>query len=291
MSAWGVGLFASDVAAEISAMLRALVRVPLSIDEIVDATREMVPALNDSDHEDHCNAWLVLAEGLHAYGFDHEDTFIHANYLIDSGRDLQEKAAAGLAPIDLHKRASNLEHLKESLDHPVAFARDRRLLDKPQPYLLDVGECVTYPADEGRCANPYLAWPLEDPHWHPDGWGAALVLDRGYAFGYLAWYFIAQLDATSITSLDKDDCVGAKIVHVGTGTMSRSHYHKMDFHSVGQLNLDDEIVRQRFEEMNYCEQGRSKAICNVGLSMVLDQPVNRLDETNYLCRVEELLLP
>ena len=72
MGAWGTGLYSSDMAADMRATVKSVLRLPLDEDRIVDILRDSeTQAANDVDNEDHTTFWLVLADQFEKRGIAH----------------------------------------------------------------------------------------------------------------------------------------------------------------------------------------------------------------------------
>ena len=63
MGAWGIGLYSSDMAADMRSTIKSVLRLPFDEDRIVNVLSdcERGPA-NDPNDEDHTIFWLVLAD-------------------------------------------------------------------------------------------------------------------------------------------------------------------------------------------------------------------------------------
>ncbi len=75
MGAWGLGLYSSDMAADMRATIKSVLRLPLDEDRIVDILRDSEgAAANDPNDEDHTTFWLVLADQFEKRGVAHAAT-------------------------------------------------------------------------------------------------------------------------------------------------------------------------------------------------------------------------
>src|SRR5204863_2039169 len=96
----------------------------------------------------------------------------------------------------LGKRQRILSELRDRLVATPPAAKKRTTLSKPQAYVMDVGDALVYPTCGGECWNPYTTRPDQlkiygpggGQPWHPDGWGAMVIVERGRAFDFFAWY-------------------------------------------------------------------------------------------------------
>ena len=120
MGAWGAGLYANDMAADLRSTISAVVRLPLSVARIVEILCESYPgAAESSEDEDHSTFWLVVADRLHRSGIESEDAFDRAKNIIDTGMDLSMSACLGLDESGLRKREKNLQILRDRISQPV----------------------------------------------------------------------------------------------------------------------------------------------------------------------------
>src|SRR5438477_11199261 len=75
MGAWGAGLYSSDMAADMRATIKSVLRLPFDEDRIVDILRDCERhAADDPDNEDHTTFWLVLANQFEKRGVAHAPT-------------------------------------------------------------------------------------------------------------------------------------------------------------------------------------------------------------------------
>ena len=89
MGAWGAGLYSSDMAADMRAVIKSALRLPFDEDRIVDVLRDCERnAASDPNSEDHTTFWLVLADQFEKRGVAHAPTSEKAITIIDRGDDL-----------------------------------------------------------------------------------------------------------------------------------------------------------------------------------------------------------
>ena len=106
MGAWGAGLYSSDMAADMRAVIKSALRLPFDEDRIVDILRDCERrAADDADDEDHTTFWLVLADQFEKRGVAHAPTRDKAIAIIDRGDDLDMMEKRGMKQADLRKRA------------------------------------------------------------------------------------------------------------------------------------------------------------------------------------------
>ena len=190
MGAWAAGLYSSDMAADMRATVKSVLRLPLDEDRIVDILRDSeTQAANDADNEDHTTFWLVLADQFEKRGIAHAATREKAINIIDRGDDLMMMEKLGMKLADLRKRSAKLAELRARLTVAPRVSKPRATIKAPESYVLEVGVLYACPVKGSNCINPYFSKKdFERFPWTPDGWRQFVVLDRGRAFDYLAWY-------------------------------------------------------------------------------------------------------
>src|SRR5262245_4947722 len=191
MGAWGAGLYSGDFGTDLRATIGAVLRLPFDADRLVDIVCDVEPASTSPASEEHTTFWLILADQFCKRGIVSERVREHALEIIDRGEDLAMMRSLSMNASDLRKRQKVLDDLRARLVAP-GVSKPRTVLREPQPLLMDVGDVIVYPTCHGRCINPYLTpgkqlEVLGQP-WTQNDWGAAIVIDCGCAFGFLAWY-------------------------------------------------------------------------------------------------------
>ena len=249
MGAWGIGLYSSDMAADMRATIKSVLRLPFDEDRIVDILCEREPnAANDSNNEDHTTFWLVLADQFEKRGVAHAPTREKAIAIIDRGDDLTMMEKLGMKPADLRKRGVKLAELRARLAAAPRGSKSRATIKAPEPYVLETGVLYACPVRGSSCLNPYLSRKRFDASpWIPDGWRQFVILDRGRAFDHLAWYQplvckkpmrekprLADAGADLWWQLDTPK------------TCPQSHFDRIGITAIGGLPIDVEKARARF---------------------------------------------
>jgi hypothetical protein len=257
MGAWGTGLYANDAAQDLRAGFTDLARLPAAPDEIVNLVIADHPESGDAADENHTDFWLALADLLHCYGISHAPTLERADAIIASGLDIDMKAELGMEAGDLARRRRLLKQRAAKWAVPNPKPRRRNLLKKPEPFILEPGECLAYPTSAGRNINPYFASPEDDPgKWVQDGWGSALTLSRGRRFDWFAWYAVGRLSAHGPARPTLSDCWGAAIetepsilsfdevplIAVCAGSLAPAHLAKLRVERLGVLPISEARV-------------------------------------------------
>ena len=189
MGAWGVGLYSSDMAADMRAVIKSALRLPFDEDCIVDILRDCERrAADDPDDEDHTTFWLVLADQFEKRGVAHAPTREKAIAIIDRGDDLDMMEKRGMKQADLRKRGARLAELRARLAAAPRASKPRATIKAPEPYVLEVGVLYACPVRGGNINPRGGKKNFDGSPWIPDGWRQFVILNRGRSFDYLAWY-------------------------------------------------------------------------------------------------------
>ena len=289
MGSWGSSLYSGDFAADLRRTVAVVARLPFDaeklVDLLVDAERE---SATNADDADHTVFWLVVADQLARRGVHSSRARETALDIIDSGRDLELMARLGMPEGDRRRRAQNLAELRARLLSPVV--KRGRMLQQPQPFLWEPGEVLVFPTSRGECINPYFRnKSLITGGWSHDGWGAAIVVERGRAFDFLAWY--RPLVASSVEQEKPviDTIVARRHWRLDRpGTASRLHIARMEIEGIGRLNVDPAKIHGRFAKL---PTGVADAVNDVSIANRLrvgvTRPQRRQDPT--IESVRELL--
>jgi len=265
MGVWSTGLYSGDFALDLRSTIRAIARLPYDGDRLVDilCDTEAAASANPED-QDHTAFWLVAADQFAKRGVVSERTRRAALQIIDSGSDIAMLEKLGMDQASLRKRRRILEELRPRIAATPA-GKPRSVLKKPQDYVMDVGDVLIYPTCEGHCINPYFASKERDRSWKgQDGWAAAVIVDRGRAFEFLAWYRSLTLasavkEKPTLSTL-QDDLVWK---FDRPGTCSASHFKKMELQKIGNVLVDRDKLVRAFGELH---AGTSAAINDVSIA-------------------------
>src|SRR5947207_7651278 len=183
MGAWGTGLYSSDMAADMRATVKSVLRLPFDEDRIVDILRDCERrAAHDADNEDHTAFWLVLADQFEKRGVAHAPTREKAMAVIDRGDDLMMMERRGMKQADLRKRGAKLAELRARLATAPRASKPRTTIMEPEPYVLELSVLYACPVRGCNPINPYFSKKhYEENPWRPDGWRQFVILDRGRA--------------------------------------------------------------------------------------------------------------
>lgn len=262
MGAWGTGLYQSDGTCDLRADFKDIIRAPWDGAKLLDWFLERYPSSKDPTDDYYSEIWLALADLFWQYGIDDPRPIQVGLRVIADGTDLDANRRLGMSEQHLRQRAAVLEALAAKWAAPNPKPRSRRVLKKPQPFLLQAGDCLVYPTRDGEPYNPYISPELwarnSDGPWAPNGWGAACVLAGWYRRELFACYLVAVLrydeptvpqladfPRLSIQTRLSEQFVrterGVHVIHA-----SRQHLTRMGVESVGALKIDTVAVAADF---------------------------------------------
>ena len=249
MGAWGVGLYSSDMAADMRATIKSVLRLPFDENRVVEILRECESrAADDPNDEDHTIFWLVLADQFEKRRVAHAATREKAIAIIDRGDDLAMMEKLGMKPADLRKRGAKLAELRARLAAAPQVSKPRSTVKAPQPLVLEVGVLYACPVQRSSCLTPYLRdnYYAEIP-WVPDGWRQFVILDQGRAFDYLAWHqpLVCKKPVKQKPRLfDAGDDLWWELD--SPKTCPQRYFDCMQIEAIGRLPIDMEKARARF---------------------------------------------
>ena len=254
MGTWGVGLYENDDAQDLRDDFKEVVRAPWDGDRLLQWALEEFPATSDVQ--------LALADLFWLYGIEHAHVRDGAIRLVTSGADLEEKRSLGMSDRDLRRRARILEQLVEKWSAPNPKPRRRNMRKHPEPFVLEIGDCLAYPTAVGRVRNPYVTGAREESFygmypWVQDGWAAALVLARQHRFGTFARYLVAVLRYDKEARPAVDDIAALDILHSRTFmptplrrvhlvSTTRLHLERMRVEVLGNKSVAEQRVLEAF---------------------------------------------
>lgn len=192
MSAWGPGLYSSDVAADVRILFRDQVRLPIDADRLItNVTEAFAEAASPSD-ESYTDLYLALADQCYVYGIESKAVLDVAREIILSGLDITRKRELGMSDSALRRRSLVLGRLLAKLSRANPKPSRRKVLAEPEPWIFGEGDFVIYPVRETEPINPYLPRKLMTG-WSHDGWGGFVVLGQTRFLEYFAVHLIAIL--------------------------------------------------------------------------------------------------
>jgi hypothetical protein len=271
MGAFGAGLYSGDFAMDLRGTISAVVRLPFDSDQLTDILCESQPTVaNNPDDEEHTTFWLVIADQFAKRSIACDRVRDKALEIIDSDADIATHAKRGMNASDLRKRRKMLKDLRERIMAPAVHPRPRPVLKKPQALLMDIGDVFAYPTFGGRCINAYAASRELDrlgtmaPAWKQDGWAAMVIVDRGRAFDFLAWYRPLTISRATVQKPVFEELRGEVLWRLAhAGTCSPLHFKRMEFEKLGVLPVDNDKLRRSFPDL---APGTRAAVSDISLA-------------------------
>ena len=257
MGVFGAGLYSGDFAMDLRSAISAVARLPFDSDKLADIVCESESAsANKPDDEDHTTFWLVIADQFAKRSIVCDRVRDKALEIIDSGADVAMHAKRKMNPSDLRKRQKMLKELRERITAPAVNRSRRPVLKKPQALLMDIGDVFAYPTFGGRCMNAYAASRELDregtgtPAWKQDGWAAMVIVDRGRAFDFLAWYRPLTISRATVHKPVLEELRGEILWRLAHAyTCSPLHFKRMELEKIGVLPVDNDKLRRTFPGM------------------------------------------
>ena len=262
MGTWGVGLYQCDDAADLRSDFREVARAPWDGDRLLAWALDAYPEAAHEGADGYTDVRLALADLYWTYGIDQRDVRDTALAIVDDGADLESKRQLGMSDRDLKKRATVLDELAAKWRRVNPKPRDRRLLQAPQRFLLQPGDCLTYPTARGRVRNPYVTPVREAGYyktfpWEQDGWAAAIVLACAHRFDTFARYLVAILRYDGDGQPALDAFPKLSILHSRTFaheperrvhlvSTTRTHLQRMGVTVAGNLAVRADRVEEHF---------------------------------------------
>jgi hypothetical protein len=266
MGTWGTGLYSGDLAMDLRSTIGAVARLPFDGDCLVEILCAAEPAAaNNPNDEEHTIFWLVVADQFARRAIACGRVREKALTIIDDGSDLAMHAKLGMSPADLRKRQKTLVEVRARLTVAVTDGmKPRPVLKRPQPFLMEVGDCLVYPTSGKDCINSYYPSKEKIPRWKHDGWGAMVVVDRGRAFDFLTWY--RPLTIAAPTSEKPAFTILRSItpwVLKNPGTCSPVHFKRLELERIGSVPIDSVKLARAFPKM---KPGTRAAIDDISIA-------------------------
>ena len=250
MGAWGTGLYSGDFAMDLRSTIGAVTRLPFAAERLIDVLCDTEPgAAGKADDPDHTVFWLVLADQFCKRGIDSPRVRDAALAIIDEGRDRATMTALGMREPDLRRRDRMLAELRSRLVS-VPSSKARTTLKKPQPYLFEIGDGYAFPTSGGDSINPYFASVQNTPSWRHDGWAVIVIIARGRAFDFLAWYRFLTID-TAVSEKPAAIPMDASQLWVlrQPGTVTPPHIKRLQLERLGSVAVDRDKLQKTFPHM------------------------------------------
>jgi hypothetical protein len=221
-------------------------------------------AANNPNDQDHTTFWLVAADQLARRGVFCERVREKALGIIDSGSDIAMLSRLGMKPRDVKKRQRMLDDLGRHLTAASQVVKPRTVLKKPQPFLMETGEVFVFPTSGGECINSYFSSKEKIPGWSQNGWGAVIIVERGRAFDFLAWYrplliSYARTNKPDLAQLRSEPLWVLK----PPGTCTPTHFKRLELERIGTVLIDGEKLARLFPERS---SGRRQAVDDISIT-------------------------
>lgn len=251
MGVWGSGLYSGDFALDLRNTFKTLVRLPFDGEGLLQllCDLERSPA-NNPDDEDHTTFWLVTADQFVKHGIRCDRARQKALEIIENGSDIAMLTKLGMDSAGLQKRQKVLAAIRQFVTAAPSPTKRRSVIKSPQPFLMESGDVFIYPTSLGRCKIDLPAWVRVVPPWEQDGWNAAIIVDRGHAFGFLPWYRPATLPVplNERPDLARLRSASSWILRRPV-TASRADFKRLGLEKIGMTPVDSEKLHRSFPSL------------------------------------------
>jgi hypothetical protein len=171
----------------------------------------------------------VLADQFEKRGVAHAATRKKAIVIVDRGDDLDMMEKRGMKQPDLRKRGASLAELRTRLAAAPRTSTPARPLRRRKPYVLEIGVLYACPV-RGDNINPRGGKKnFDGSPWISDGWRQFVILNRGRAFDYFAWYQPLVCKEDDVGEARRRRCWRRPLV----GTRHASHMSTTPFRGSG----------------------------------------------------------
>ena len=271
MGSWGVGLYSGDFASDLRSTIGAVARLPFDPERLVEILCESESgAANDPQHEEYTTFWLVVADQFARRGIVSPRARDTALQIIEAGVDLEMERARGRPATGLAQRSRMLEQVRQRIMTPQTAAKPRRVLRQAEPFVMDVGDAIVYPVCGRKSLNPYIArrekqvayGPQGRTPWTQDAWGASVMVERGRAFGFFAWYRPLVVRRPLATKPDLHALADEPWQLQLPGNCPASQFRRMGLERIGAFAIDVRAVHAVFPGLR---SGDRLAIADVSI--------------------------
>lgn len=178
MGAWGGGLYSNDTALDLRTQVSLLSKIPKSGDEILDILVRSNEWIYNETGKETDIFWYVVADQFEKRGITCEALYKEA-----LGRLKKEPGSyvSGFRDVtDKRSWMKSIGKLRDRLQNPRPI-KPRPKSKKPPAFALQLGGAYTFPTMQGKSFTPWFSsW--EKAEFHPDGYGALIVLRQGRVF-------------------------------------------------------------------------------------------------------------
>lgn len=236
MGTWGNSLYADDAAADLRSMIRALAKMPVSGDrllEILVANNPDPVGLEDSGGP---TFWLVAADQFERRGIHCAKVIEKAKEIASTGADHRDLESRGASPAHLRKRDAIVAALVERISHPRP-ERPRPRAQRPPPFVVEVGQVYSFPIMGINARNPYASEGMQ-PWFVPDGWGAMLIVTCRRVYDWIPVCGLMTLTVGADREATLDDAIAAQVIGYKLSVPRSLHLKNLRAKLVGTLDLD-----------------------------------------------------
>ncbi|HEY2772703.1 MAG TPA: hypothetical protein VGK20_01495 [Candidatus Binatia bacterium] len=253
MGVWGMGLYAGDYAVDVRAAVSAALRLPFETDRLLEVLCEQEKGVADNESdEDYATFWLVVADQLARRGIVCDRARDKALEIIDRDQSIEMLQRLSATPADIGKRRRMLEELRGRLVGPMRSPSPRKVITKPQPLIMQVGDVLVYPTSLAHPPSPYFRNRMSygGQPFVQDGWGAAVIVACGLVFDFLAWYRPVTIVGLRIEKPDLDSLLGAQVWKLESpGTCPVLHWKRMEIEKIAALAIDNGKLASMFPSL------------------------------------------
>jgi hypothetical protein len=187
--------------------------------------------------------WMAVADQFARHGIESERALAMARRAIDSGADIDDLQARGMAPAGLKARQKIHLKILQRLAEPKPASR-RKVPKHPPAMTVDAGEVYAFPTMKGKGMNAWFPdW--EKAGFQPDGWGALIIVATGRVFDWFPWAAYSPVNVNPQAEPVLEDVLRGKTLFkdgVSYCAPKASHARKMGMKLLGTLQLDEIAV-------------------------------------------------
>ncbi|MDX8430686.1 MAG: hypothetical protein SNF33_02625 [Candidatus Algichlamydia australiensis] len=278
MGAWGPGLYSNDFACDLKSTIRAVSRLPYEPKKILELLCEMEEdTASNPLNEDYTTFWLVVADQFYKKGIYLKHLNEKAIKIIDKKQDLHMLSDLGMEDRDLKKREKTLQKLKSLLCNQANEpSKKRKTLKAPLPFIMEVGDCFSFPTSNGLALNPYVSKKDAERYynackWKQNGYGLLVVCERGRVLDYLTWYRVLVMDHSpeKKPSFSKELLIENKWSICEPGVFTNAMVKNCSFEKLGNIQFKEEKLDQIFPNR---KNPYWKVLDNIGMGFCSSVP-------------------
>lgn len=243
MGAWGGGLYSDDDALEIKDTISVMSKMPVDGERLLDLVLKNYDGATELEEEGGPTFWLVVADQFEKRGLFSKEALSNAMLAIEGGYDIADMESREMDSGAIRQRKKSYDALLSRLNNPRPVKPVR---PKSQPRCnVSPGEIYTYPVMNGDSFNAWFSsW--DQASFHPDGWGALLVLSVDRVFD---WFPVITFSSFYIYEKEKPDlevCLNSNIADFDYAARCHhkpTHMKRMGMELLGKLSLNEKANR------------------------------------------------